>query len=267
MARRDQGLLGQLELGVVDESTSITSLLQKCILLGGKAGSTRLRDWARQELSGYSGSDDEVPEYRKIGVEICIDGQAGMNLIRGQPISPWDLPEVAREAGIDEQLDLRQGIGELEDLAQRAEPSVNLAPPMASTLVKLMNDGQDPMHVVHRVYYSVSRVAIRGVVVQVRTALAELVGELIAEMPEDQDTPSKDAVDRATQYILTGKRSSMTVVNSSASDESASTVTVNSEPPSTWWERWKKRGMIVGSATVVAAGIAVAAYFQWFPWA
>ena len=53
MAHKRAGLLAQIEVGVLDDSVPLSSLLQKCIVLGGKAGSEKMRDWARQELNGY----------------------------------------------------------------------------------------------------------------------------------------------------------------------------------------------------------------------
>ena len=51
-----------------------------------------------------------------------------------------------------------------------------------------------------------SNAAIRGVLVRVRTALAELVAELIALTPQDQEVPDKPAADQAVQFVVTGDR-------------------------------------------------------------
>jgi hypothetical protein len=50
---------------VVDDEVPLSSLLQKCIVLGRQARSEKMRDWARQELHGYVGADT-VPDYRHI---------------------------------------------------------------------------------------------------------------------------------------------------------------------------------------------------------
>ena len=54
MAHRRGGLLAQIEAGVLDDIVPLSSLLQKCIVLGGQAGSEKMRDWARRELNGYA---------------------------------------------------------------------------------------------------------------------------------------------------------------------------------------------------------------------
>ena len=49
-----------------------------------------------------------------------------------------------------------------------------------------------------------SNASIRGVLVRVRTALAELVAELITLTPQDQEVPDKLAADQAIQFVITG---------------------------------------------------------------
>jgi hypothetical protein len=51
MGSMGDGLLAQIEAGVVGNEP-LSSLLQKCIVLGGQAGSEKMRDWARHELNG-----------------------------------------------------------------------------------------------------------------------------------------------------------------------------------------------------------------------
>jgi hypothetical protein len=63
MAQKRGGLLAQIEADVVDDEVPLSSPLQKCIALGGQAGSEKMPDWARRELNGYAGADT-VPDYR-----------------------------------------------------------------------------------------------------------------------------------------------------------------------------------------------------------
>ena len=52
MGSTGNGLFAQIEAGVIN-GEPLSSLLQKCIVLGGQAGSENMRAWARQELNGY----------------------------------------------------------------------------------------------------------------------------------------------------------------------------------------------------------------------
>ena len=79
MAHKREGPLVQTKAGVLDDTVPLSSL-QKCIVLGGQAGSKNMRDWARQELHGYAGSDT-VPDYRHVpaAVMAVITNSAGYN--------------------------------------------------------------------------------------------------------------------------------------------------------------------------------------------
>lgn len=264
------GLLAELQAGLRDNNSSTTSLLQKCILLGGKVGSERLRDWARQELKGYD-RVDQVPEYRRVSAPLCIDGATFTTLITGQQVSAMSLPEFAREY-ISEEVALTNGLGELEQISRGPEDMIRLAPPGAQELVVLWNHERQSSDQITRLYWQVSRSAIAGVVIGVRTALAELVGELLAAAPDDDQPPSKQAVDAAVHFVVTGDRNTVTVVDSQTTTKgnAAITVTGSSDQPQVtkqgWWTRWRKRGLIIGLSTVVAAVVAVLQLVGWVPW-
>jgi len=55
----------------------------------------------------------------------------------------------------------------------------------------------------------VSNASILGLLVRIRTALAELVAELITLTPQDQEVPDKLAADQAVQFVITGDRATI----------------------------------------------------------
>src|SRR5438132_7505401 len=110
----DGRLLEEIERAAHDGGGRVADALRRCVTLGGRAGSIELRDWANHELNGYYGMD-ELPDYRIVGAPIGLDGVVPGGLIKNQQISPYDLPDFVRNAGISERLELRQGIGELEE--------------------------------------------------------------------------------------------------------------------------------------------------------
>lgn len=267
MKDRDRSLLGQIERGALDEKTSITSLLHKCIVLGGRAGSIELRDWARRELRGYEASD-QLPDYRKVGAAIGVDAVSGNYMVKNQTISPFDLPDFVQDAGIGEVFEVRMGIGRVEDLARTSDDSVKLSLPDGASLAKLMNtENGNPYQAIHRVFWMVSPVAFQGVVDQVRTSLVELVAELVAHMPDGQREPTREAADLAAQFIVTGKRHTLNIVNAQASAGGANTVSLPSTAErESFWQRWRKRGVVIGIATVVAGAVAIFTWLEWTPW-
>ena len=266
MTKSDQGLLAELKAGLRDDKTSTTLLLQRCILLGGEIGSERLRDWARQELNGYD-TPDALPVYRRVAASLCIDGYAPGRYITGEAISSLSLPEFARDRITDE-APLTHALAQLEDLSRRRDESVRIQPFGAQELILVWN--QQTGAGVTRLYWQVSRSAIVGAVAGVRTALAELVAEMLAMTPDQHQPPSRQAADDAVHLVVTGNRNTVTVIASQIAASGPATVTVTGstgQPATeTWWQRWRKRGLIISLAAVVSAVAAVLQLYGWAPW-
>lgn len=211
MVHRRGGLLAQIEADVVDDSVPLSSLLQKCIVLGGQAGSEKMRDWARRELNGYAGADT-VPDYRHVpaAVMAVITNRAGYNggtTRIDDSVFPAQIRDMIREKVDLEDAILGGGIGELEALASEGTEEHRLIPGWSSFIKDTLNEfNMGPTSRVAEVYWSVSNASIRGLLVRVRTALAELVAELITLTPQDQEVPDKVAADQAVQFVITGDR-------------------------------------------------------------
>jgi hypothetical protein len=76
------------------EKGSVATLLRKCLVLGDTLKNNQLKVWAENELLGFEGKDDELPEYRKVpalakGLFIAPRGGA----INEQPIPSVMLEE------------------------------------------------------------------------------------------------------------------------------------------------------------------------------
>ena len=79
---------------------------------------------------------------------------------------------------------------------------------------------------VAEVYWSVSNASIRGLLVRVRTALAEL----ITLTPRDQEVPDKLAADQAVQFVITGDRATIRYTSQHAADGGTNTTVSASAP-------------------------------------
>lgn len=233
MAGMNQDLVAELAAGLRgDEST--VSLLQKCLMLGSQLGSGCLREWARHELKGYEprGFADlgEVPGYRRVPATLCVDAAVPGGVVEGQPIAPISLPNHAREH-IAERATLCRTVGELEDLVQFAEETVVLFPPGAQDLVLLLNREGTFNARITRLYWTVDRDAIRNVVTDIRTALAELIGELLAATAHGRE-PSPAAVDEVVHAVVHGTRDAVAFAGGPRGPG----------PEDGWWRRWRRRG-------------------------
>jgi hypothetical protein len=64
------GLVEQLQEEALDSTKSITDLLRKALVVAKKLGIKDFEDWINAELNGYSGTNENIPEYRKVAGEI-----------------------------------------------------------------------------------------------------------------------------------------------------------------------------------------------------
>ncbi|MFF5079229.1 hypothetical protein ACFY36_19395 [Actinoplanes sp. NPDC000266] len=222
MSRTRESLLAQIQAGVLDDGVPLASLLQKCIILGGQADSEKMRDWARQELNGYEA--EPVPSYRRVytGLSARLTNLAGYNGVT-QRISPSAIPAQVREFLQEREIDpeiaiLGGGIGELEAMASQDKSEYLLMPSWADPIAGVLSrySVEQGSTRVEAVFWPLSDVALRGLLVKVRTALAELVAELIALTPEAQDVPDKAAADQAVHLVVTGHRPTIHVTSQHA---------------------------------------------------
>jgi hypothetical protein len=237
-------LLQAIQAGAADSSAPIADLLRKVIALGGQAGSTELRDWATRELRGY-GPDDDLPEYRKIPAPLQADMINAAWHARGQSISTLDLPEVVRDK-ITNLVNLGQGIGEIEQLARSAtEGHLKLQPDGAPEIVRLMNARPKWNATIQEIYWSVSPVALDGIVEQVRTTLAIMVAEISANLPEGVDTPPAEVATNAITFAVTGKRNKISFAGAqgdgfAGAQGDGAVGTPSAQPDEQWLSPWLK---------------------------
>jgi hypothetical protein len=249
--KRFQRLLGEIEAGASDQKTPIGDLLRKVIILGGQAESAKMRDWATYELRGY-GREDELPEYRVFTAPLQIDWMNMARWVRGETISSLELPDFARDVITDE-VTLRYGIAQIEELARRCEPGdvVKLAPPGSQELVTLMN-AKRPGAQLERLYWGVSPVVLWGVADQVRTRLTAMIAEIRATMPQGMEIPSPEVANHAYQVAVEGSK--RTTINFTAAT-GGSAVTASAEKESRHWVRIAA-AVVVGLLTI--AGVVFA---------
>jgi hypothetical protein len=201
----DQTLLAEIERDVLD-GKPLADLLRKCIMLGGRSGSQALRDWASQELRGYNG-EDNLPKYRVIGAPIQMDATTGNMSIKGQILPAGSLPDFAREAGLGNDVELRNGVGELEAMiaGRSANDALHLVFPGGDIIGRYIDKASgNPWQHIHNIYWSVMPAALHGVLDNVRTTLTELITELVASVPRDQEVPTAEQATQALNVAVHG---------------------------------------------------------------
>jgi len=232
----------------------VSDVLRLLIILGGRSGSSELRDWAKAELRGYQ-NDVETPAYRAVPALIQLDAIIGSAVVRHQTISVTDFPSVVSDK-ITETATFSHGVGELEALVRTAtDNTINVSLPGSQELAKLLNhQANRPSQRVMSVYWSVSTSAVTGIIDQIMNRLAELIGELRASTPSHSEIPTKDQADRAVNVVING--SSHINVTAIAAGKDNDIHIEGGMKPSSAGSRFWTRGRRIGAATVGAATIA-----------
>lgn len=233
--------------------------MRKTIILGGRAGSAELREWASRELKGFLGTAaDDMPPNRIIEVPMLMDAVTGSALVKGQLLPFRSLPDWAQEGFVDGRFYLRQGVGELEAWAQRSEAILIVVPGAEIIGAHLDRASGNPFQQIHSIYWAIMPETIAGVLDKIRTALAELIGELIVATPANS-IPTAEQATQAVNVAVHGAKARVTVTTAQTTGGAAqvNSVTDDDREPS-WWTGSRRIGaFIVGLATVVAAVAAV----------
>lgn len=249
------GLIGEIERDLLADKP-LDTLLRKLILLGGNAGSPELRAWASQELRGYD-KDADLPSYRIVNAPLQIDGAVPGGIIQHQTISSMDLPDFARDE-IDELVHLRMGVGEIHGMVeqQKGDKVVKLQPPGAALLVSYMNGTQQMNGHITALYWSVSTIALEGVLSQIRTRLAELIAELRSGTPQGQALPTPEQAANAVNVVINGRGNRVSIAQA-ASGGSVTTQPEAREGRRFWTTARLIGAGVVGLATIIATVLAV----------
>jgi hypothetical protein len=252
--------MAQIERDILDEK-ALDTLLRKLILLGGNAGSPELRNWASLELRGY-GRDVELPPYRTVPAPLQIDGTVPGGIVHHETIGAMDIPDFARD-DVNEQVPLRMGVREIHSMVDqhRTDRMVKLQPPGAADLVTYMNGTRRMNGHITALYWSVSTIALEGVLDQIRTRLAELIAELRSATAQGQDLPTPAQAANAVNFVINGRGIRVNIAQA-AGGSTITAAPADVEPR--FWTRTKLVGAtVVGLATIAGTLIAALQLPMW----
>ncbi len=259
---RQRTLLTEIERDLLD-GKPLADLLRKAVILGGRAHSTELREWASQELNGYGNVDaDNLPPYRFVAAPLRMDVIFGYQQVTGYSIGRSNLPPSVREH-ISERMALWQGVGELEAVTAQGQ-SVRFQLPGADLLrAEMDREVGEEFQQITSLYWAVPVPTIAGALDRIRTTLAELLSEIVSVMPEGANEPTAAQADHAVSLVIYGKGNRINLTTAQSSGRGIATAAPQGEKKSTWWTRWGRVGAIlVGIATIVTAIPVVYAYFN-----
>jgi hypothetical protein len=131
-----------------------------------------------------------------------------------------EIPKFARDV-VTDQVELRNGIAEIEQLARDCEPGglVKLGPSSFLEVVSLMNAREMGNGQIDLLYWGVAPSLLDSVVDQVRTRLTVMVAEIRATLPDNTEVIPTPVADNAFAVAVTGKRHKVTVTAAQGSNE------------------------------------------------
>ena len=262
-SRARGGLLSEIERDLLADKP-VATILRKLLLLGGQSGSPELRTWASKELRGYD-KDDELPGYRSIPAPIQMDGMSQWAQITGQQVGLSELPDFAREH-VQERVELMQGVGEIESMARHndgGDKSVMFGIPGSRDLARFMQSEAGGGFHIDRFYWHVSKVALDGVVDQIRTRLTELMAELRSLTPSTQTLPNAQQAQAAYSIVIEGKNPRVIINTIHGAEGSQNTIEAGQTnqvelPESGFWTTGRRiAGLLLGLVTIAGFVVAV----------
>ena len=170
--------------GAVDDSTSLASLLRKCLVVADKLKNRKLKKWVLSELNGY-GEGDELPEYRILSINAVGMVLAIHQVIKNQPIPAMLMDEEHRHWATTARL--AQPISGYETLADKGSDTLAIAWP--ADLVSYYQERFFEGRVLNRAHQVIPVSSLKGIIDKVRSRLLLFALELRNELGETEPTP------------------------------------------------------------------------------
>jgi hypothetical protein len=94
----NRDLVREIQNDILDSSIALTSILRKAKVLAYQLDNDEFKQWVSQELDGYTGDSDTVPDYRR-GSTHSLGHFVGLfgSTMRNTPIPTLGLPEESSE--------------------------------------------------------------------------------------------------------------------------------------------------------------------------
>ena len=255
MAGRQTDLLLELRDEVRDDTKPISTALRTCLLLAAETDASGLRAWASKELEGYR-AGDQVPSYRTVAADMqaAIRAPSGYAQ-RDVPIGMFDIPQEIRKPYMKNEVVFAEGVFRLEELLGEADEVGRIRPalPMSRETAQLMTHYKAKTLEGWRyenLYWNVSQSSVRYVLDQIRNKLTAFVGELVANLPDDQAVPSKAATENAYQVVILGNADGAVFTNAQATGDAKNTATATAPAKPETETKPEKRSVRIWKWTV-----------------
>lgn len=171
---------------LINFDKSLTSPLMKLNYFGRLIGNQELITYTNNELNGYRGKENDIPEYRKTIATLHIDMQAYVHRHSGQlPISMLEEPyrETLRFVSV------REGIAAIEKLARETEKVDSEGQIMTNLPMEMLHVLQEPARKLYRSDVRLDVIGARlagnsSIVVEIPTAIRTKLLDFVMSIAE-----------------------------------------------------------------------------------
>ncbi len=108
------GLLDEIQKDALSDTTTVSTILRKVLVLASHLDSEVLEDWVRHELNGYP-IDATLPTYRELGLSFKASVRNMTMHHRAFPIAPYIVQKASGRKDMD-RFRCRQAIGTIDPL-------------------------------------------------------------------------------------------------------------------------------------------------------
>lgn len=184
-------LIQELQNDILDPKTNLSSILRRARVLASILRNEEFKKWVDDELNGYKGNNEEIPDYRQVHVESFGDfvNQLG-NQWKNVPIPTLNLPDRTKKFATE--FLLAEGVRALESHIESDLPCFNAQWP--ANLVAIISDKIYRESNCISAWKSISRGQVEQVLDTVRNRLLDFVIELQERYPEIGE--SEDAISK-----------------------------------------------------------------------
>lgn len=202
-------LLDDIRDDLVDQSTDLTDILRKTIMLAQEHQSPVLREWVESELNGYP-EFATVPKYRRVRISLAgtFKSPTG-HMMPGVGISAAGLHWRVRDS--INNLYIHDSVGALEDSLGHDVHHRTL-PVQAVALLRECNQMEEDLELVEA-YQQISRYSIVSILQSIRNRLLDFVLEMqkleAASIDENDNGVEPEAAREAVNIIIRGDNNSV----------------------------------------------------------
>lgn len=191
-------LIQGLQSDILDSRTSLSSILRKAKVLASTLRNERFEKWVDNELNGYPGNKEEIPDYRQGPTESFghFAGPFGSGM-KNAPIPTLNLPEPVKEFA--SRFFLFEGVRALESLVEK--DSSSFCERWPANIIALTSDRVYEGYVCMSAWKSISRGQVEQVLDTVRNKLLGFILELQKKHPKISE--SKDAISKVPREEVT----------------------------------------------------------------